>query len=49
MKPKSLYPKKKYEIRISKAMLILMFIMTILLFYIACIITVQSVYCIPLA
>lgn len=48
-KPKSLYPQRELKISISKAMLVLMFIMTILLFYIAFMITVQSVYCIPMA
>ena len=49
-KPKTLYPKTEPKpIVIPKAMLVLMFIMTILLCYIACVITVQSVYCIPMA
>lgn len=48
-KPKSLYPQRELKVSISKAMLVLMFIMTILLFYIAFVITVQSVYCIPMA
>lgn len=47
--PKTLYPAKKKEIRISKAMLVLMAIMTILMFYICCVITIQSIYCIPMA
>lgn len=46
-KPKTLYPKR--EPKPPKAMLALMFIMTILLCYIACVITIQSVYCIPMA
>ena len=49
MKPKSLYQKKEVKISISKAMLVIMFILMILMFYIACLITIQSIYCIPLA
>lgn len=49
MKPKSLYPQRKVKISISKAMLVIMFILMILMFYIAFLITMQSIYCIPLA
>ena len=49
MKPKSLYPQREVKISISKAMLVIMFILMVLMFYIACIITIQSIYCIPLA
>lgn len=49
MKPRSLYPKKEKQIKISKAMITLMIIMDILLCYICFMITVQSVYCIPMA
>lgn len=49
MKPKSLYPQREVKISISKAMLVIMFILMILMFYIACVITIQSIYCIPLA
>lgn len=48
-KPKSLYPQRELKINISKAMLFLMFIITLILLYIACVVTVQSVYCIPMA
>ena len=49
MKPKSLYPQREVKISISKAMLVIMFILMVLMFYIACVITIQSIYCIPLA
>ena len=49
MKPKSLYPQREVKISISKAMLVIMFVLMILMFYIACLITIQSIYCIPLA
>lgn len=49
MKPKSLYPQREVKISISKAMLVIMFILMVLMFYIACFITIQSIYCIPLA
>ena len=49
-KPRSLYPKKEpKQIRIPKAMLVLMIIMDIMLCYICFVITIQSVYCIPMA
>ena len=48
-KPKSLYPQKEVKLSIPKSMLFLMFIMTLILIYIACVVTVQSVYCIPMA
>ena len=49
-KPKSLYPKREpKKIHMSKTMIILMIIMDILLCYICFVITIQSVYCIPMA
>lgn len=48
-KPKTLYPKRQKELRISRTMFILMMIMTMALVYIAFVVTIQSIYCIPMA